>query len=81
MNKQELEKMLDNDYDSLCSCTRRGFCLDFVCNNEKFKEYIFTTVLPEVLKKLLYERSYASWHSDMVDEMKSLAFKLYGIKI
>ena len=95
MNRQELEKMFDENFIGT-----KNFKLDLEVVNinthkistyrEKLKDFIFNTVIPEVLKSVIpelkgnmnyLEDNYEAGYNHSIDDTEIATRKLYGIEL
>ena len=53
MNRRQLEKMFDEEFDLWTTLVQNNFWEHRVNNNNEVKDFIFDTIIPEVLKSVI----------------------------
>ena len=81
MNKKELEKMFDEEFDELLKIDRweRGY--DELDVTDEVKQFIFKTIIPEVLNSVLPEWNKKSYISTYKNYIKPKIKELYNIDL
>jgi len=86
MNREELEKMFDEVFEEAYYRNHTHLKYDV-------KQFIFDTIIPEVLKNVIPEYKWSTqtkddeinlmryWHTDCINDMKQKAKELYNINL
>jgi len=79
MTREELEKMFDEEFDlwKIDIYNEQWIAIWYENNNKKVKQFIFETIIPEVLKSMLADNPWFIWNS----RIKQQAKKLYKITL
>jgi hypothetical protein len=91
MNRQELEKLIDKidctwSSEQWCECWSKLICSD------RAKEFIFDTIIPEVLNSLFYDekiekmfynvdKNFYDWYLEKIKDIEKQAKELYNINL
>lgn len=92
MNREILEKMFDEEFDLWTTLVQNNFWEHRVNNNNEVKEFIFDTIIPEVLKSVIKdllkdsmyweEENNPYWYCDDLDKyIKQKAKEIYWIDL
>ena len=93
--KEELEKMFDETFWDLWKTdvyNEEWEPLWYINNNDEVKQFIFETIIPEVLynliedenlDKMLYttDRNFYDWYLEKIEDIKQKAKELYNIDL
>ena len=93
MNRRQLEKMFDEEFDLWTTLVQNNFWEHRVNNNNEVKDFIFDTIIPEVLKsvitkELVFDEKeenddwfYWLWHNHNLKMIKQKAKEQFNINL